>query len=296
MLRVDPMVADRGIGETAVVEAVPAALVDLFGLLTALGDPVTLLLVVAAGYLLADHLGVSRPRMATAFALALGAFALTLALKHAFALPRPPGAATDGYGFPSGHALGATVVYGGLAATFDGYGHDRIRLPVVAGVLILVVALSRVVIGVHYLVDVVAGIAVGVGYLAAALRVGPGWLPDRVGAADASRVFALAVGVGLTALAVAVVRDTVVAVAAAAGGWIGWRLTADRIVAATGSTRQLVASLAVLPVVAVAVGVVLDGPVSLPVAAGVASTLVALLLALPGLSASVVENGAVSDR
>jgi len=279
-MRVDTTMADRGVGEMAVVETLPEVVVDLFGLLTRLGDPVTLLLVVAAGYLLADNLGLSSTRMATALALAIGGFATTLALKHAFALPRPPGAGTDGYGFPSGHALGATVVYGGLAALFD----DR-RLSAAAAGLIVVVAASRVVIGVHYLADVVVGVAVGLGYVAAGLRVGPGYAPDRVTAAETGRTFALAAVVGLAALAAAVVTDTVVAAAATAGGWIGWRVAADRITDATPSTRRLVASLAFIPgVVAVAL-LVLDGGVTLPVAGGLTGGVVALVLAIPGFVA-----------
>jgi hypothetical protein len=278
-MRAGSLPANRGVGETAVVETLPEAVVDLFALLTRLGDPVTLLLVVAAGYLLADHLGVSSARMATALGLALGGFAATLALKHAFTLPRPPGAGTDGYGFPSGHALGATVVYGGLAALFD----DR-RLSAVAGSLIVVVAASRVVIGVHYLVDVVVGVAVGLGYVAAGLRVGPGRSPERVTAAETGRAFALAVVVGLVALAAAVVTDTVVAAAAAAGGWIGWRAAADRATDATPSTRRLVASLALIPGVVVVALLVINGGVTPLAAGGLAGGVVALVLAIPGLA------------
>jgi membrane-associated phospholipid phosphatase len=279
-MRVASPVADRGVGETTVVETVPDAVVDLFGLLTYLGDPVTLLLIVAAGYLLADHLGVSTPRMAAAIGLAFGGVALTLALKYAFALPRPPGAGTDGFGFPSGHAIGATVVYGGLAGLLG----DR-RLTRAAAALIVVVAASRVVIGVHYLVDVLVGVAVGVAYLAVAFRLGPGWDADRVTADAAGRTFALAVGVGVAALAVTVVFDTVVALAGTAGGWLGWRFAAHRITGTTGSTRRLVASLVVLPTVVAVAGTVAEGALSLPLAALLAGGIVALLVAAPGLSA-----------
>ncbi len=284
MSRADPsLAADRGIGETAIAETAPDAVVDLFALVTRLGDPVTLLLVVVGGYLLADQLDVPPARMATALALALGAFALTLALKHAFVLPRPPGAAADGYGFPSGHALGATVVYGGLAALLASR-----RGRVAAAALIALVACSRVVIGVHYLVDVVAGTGVGIAYLAATLHAGAGWRPDDITAADARRAFAIAVGVSLVALSVAVVRDTVVASAAAVGGLLGWQFAADRIGdGLPSSRRRFAAALVVLPGVALVVGVVLEGGVSLPVAALLAGGIVALLLALPGLSASV---------
>jgi membrane-associated phospholipid phosphatase len=282
MLPVVPTVADRGVGETAAVETLPEAVVGLFHLLTYLGDPVTLLLIVAAGYLLADRLGVPSTRMAAAIGLALGGFALTLALKYGFALPRPPDAGTDGFGFPSGHAIGATVVYGGLAGLL--LPHDR-RVTRVAAALVVVVAASRVIIGVHYLVDVVVGVAVGAGYLVAAFRLGPGWAAEDVSPAAVGRTFALAFGLGLAAVAVTVVVDTVVAVAAAAGGWIGWRLAADRVVDTAGTTRQLVASVVVLPAVGVVAATVVEGGVSLLVAAALAGGLVALVLAIPGLAA-----------
>jgi hypothetical protein len=272
-------VADRSVGEAGVVGTLPDAVLAAADLVTRLGDPLTLFVLVVAAYLLAARLGVATPRMAAALALALGAFTLTLALKHAFALPRPPGAGVDGYGFPSGHAIGATVVYGGIAALFD----DR-RLSAVAAVLIVAVAASRVVIGVHYLVDVAAGVAVGVGYVAVGLRVGPGRSPERVTAPETGRTFALAVALGLAALATAVVTDTVVAAAAATGGWIGWRAAADHVTDAVPSTRRLVASLALIPGVAVAALLVLDGGVTPPVAGSLAGGVVALVIAIPGLA------------
>jgi hypothetical protein len=282
-------VADRGLGEAAFVETVPDVVVAAAGLVTRLGDPLTLLVIVAAGYLLANRLGVAPPRMATALALALGAFALTLALKHAFLLPRPPGAGVDGYGFPSGHAIGATVVYGGLLAVLPSERRSPAAVAA-AGTLVVLVAASRVVIGVHYLVDVVVGVAVGLAYLAAALRIGPGLVPDRVTVADARRAFAVALVVGLASVAVAVVKDTVVAVAAAGGGLIGWHLAADRIVAARGSLRGLVLSVVTLVVVAASVVVVLETGLSLAVAAVLTVSVVALLLAVPGLADQLAQK------
>lgn len=282
MSRVATTVANRGVGETAVVETLPDGVVGLFGALTHLGDPVALLLLVAAGYLLANQLGVSSTRMAAAMGLAVGGFALTLALKYGFALPRPPGAGADGFGFPSGHAIGATVVYGGLAGLLA--PHDR-RVVRVAAVLVGVVAASRVIIGVHYLVDVVVGIAVGVGFLAVAFRLGPGWAPEDVSTDAVGHTFALAAGLGVAAVGVTVVVDTVVAVVAAAAGWLSWRFVADRVAESAGTARQLVASVVVLPAVGVVGITVVGGGVSLPVAAGLAGGTVALVLAAPALSA-----------
>nr|WP_231736902.1 phosphatase PAP2 family protein [Halobacterium sp. CBA1126] len=143
-------------------------------------------------------------------ALAVGAYSLTVALKHAFALPRPPGAATatapswipalgrgayeslvtgDGFGFPSGHALKTTVVYGGAAFALDVW--NRRRRLAVAGLVTALVAASRVFLGVHYTVDVVAGCLVGVAFLAVAIRLtdqrpARAWRSRRASAASRS--------------------------------------------------------------------------------------------------------------
>ncbi len=64
--------------------------------------------------------------------------------------------AAQGWSFPSGHALNATVVYGSLAA----YTKSRF-LKVLGIVLPLLVGLSRVAVGVHYPTDVLCGWVVG---------------------------------------------------------------------------------------------------------------------------------------
>lgn len=171
---------------------------------TLLGDPLLVLALITVGYWRAPPVA-ERPRraFATLVGVGLASAGLTLALKGAFALPRPPGAAEAGYGFPSGHALGAAAVYGGAARLFDQV--DLTRRRVAAGALIATVALSRVVLGVHYLVDVVAGAALGLA-LAAALS-GP------------RRALAAAVVCGLAGLALArgQVGEAAVVVGGAAG-------------------------------------------------------------------------------
>ena len=98
-----------------------------------------------------------------------GAGLLNWLLKFSFARVRPasffeyplPGSPS----FPSGHALYAASVFGGLAVLVTA----RIRNPLlrlliwfVAIALILLVGLSRVYLGVHYPSDVLAGYAIGV--------------------------------------------------------------------------------------------------------------------------------------
>jgi membrane-associated phospholipid phosphatase len=149
--------------------SLPAPVVAAAALVTLLGDPLLLLALVALGHWRAPPVA-AEPRRAfrTLVVLGLAAAALTLALKGLFALPRPPGAAEAGYGFPSGHALGAGAVYGGAAVAFDRL--DARRRAAGAGTLVVLVALSRVVVGVHYLADVAAGAALGVGLALAAAR------------------------------------------------------------------------------------------------------------------------------
>jgi membrane-associated phospholipid phosphatase len=152
----------------AVRELVPPALVPVVIAVTYLGSTGLVLAVLALGYWLGD-----RDRGAHALGIALGGMATVVALKSLFAVPRPPDTVAvvhaDGFGFPSGHALAATVAYGVLAVTLE-VGTDRQRFGA-AATLVVAVALSRVVLGVHYLRDVVAGVAFGVAFLAVAVRL-----------------------------------------------------------------------------------------------------------------------------
>lgn len=181
----------RGIGAVEAVQSLlPQIVVDAFAVITQLGDAWLLVTLAALFYWLRDD---DRETGAVLVGLVLGALALTVALKAAFALPRPPDAFhaghADGFGFPSGHAIGATVVWGGLALLSDAWTRRR-RLAAAAGVVALV-TFSRIAIGVHYAVDVVAGVAVGTAFLLGALAVGRD---------EPRRLLWAVAGVGLVAL------------------------------------------------------------------------------------------------
>jgi membrane-associated phospholipid phosphatase len=98
-----------------------------------------------------------------------GAGLLNGLLKFSFARVRPtsyfdyplPGSPS----FPSGHALYAAGVFGGLAVLLTARMENRLHQFLVwlfAVSLILLVGLSRVYLGVHYPSDVLAGYAIGV--------------------------------------------------------------------------------------------------------------------------------------
>ncbi|MFC7135977.1 phosphatase PAP2 family protein [Halobaculum litoreum] len=227
--------------------ALPEWLVVVAVLLTQLGDAWFLYLGLGLLYWLGDRRLAANPRSvgATLIAVGLGALAITVGLKSLFALGRPPGAGEaavplwipavaadvyagaatgDGFSFPSGHAIGATMVYGGLATFLDVWDR-RTRLRV-AGVLIAVVALTRVVLGVHYLVDVVAGVAVGVAGLVAFQRVARSGFRPRP-----DRAFFFAAGLGLGAVVLAAagghgaeVLEAGIALGGGLGGYAVWRV------------------------------------------------------------------------
>lgn len=205
-----------GIGE-AVRQAVPPGLLPAVVAVTHLGNVAVLLALFTLDYWFGDH-----ERGAPALGLALAGMALVTVLKVVFAEPRPPErlrvVATGGFSFPSGHAPIATIGYGVLAFDLE-LGTRRARYAA-AGVLVGLVALSRVVLGVHFLRDVVAGVLVGVAFLVAA---------ERFTGHDPRLGFLLAAALGVSALLVSGASgDSVTELGAILGAATAW-LAVDAI-------------------------------------------------------------------
>ena len=110
-------------------------------------------------------------------ALSLSSLLLMFMLKFFFQRNRPLQPVIDdvsGYSFPSGHALMSVVFYGLFIHMI---WHEvktkwlRITLVTVLGILILLIAFSRIYLNVHYASDVIAGIAVGFIWLVLSLNI-----------------------------------------------------------------------------------------------------------------------------
>ena len=147
----------------------------IVALLTQLGDAWFLVLLLAVLYW-------SRPKLQADILLVMAMYVAGLGLyrylKFVFELPRPDEPLLDAelvpwivrplyeatafassYGFPSGHATSATIVYFGLATVLT-VGTRRLRY-LAAGVIVGIVGFTRLALGVHFLVDIVVGVALG---------------------------------------------------------------------------------------------------------------------------------------
>ncbi|AEH38868.1 phosphatase PAP2 family protein [Halopiger xanaduensis] len=161
----------RAIGFETIRSALPEAAIEALGVATHLGDYSVVVLVGMIGVAVLEEEGDRVPFAVVVF----GGIGLATVAKIVFGLPRPPGAGIGGYGFPSGHALGSTVVYGLLAHRI-GTRHAVIG----AAVVVAIVATSRIAIGVHYPTDVLAGVGMGAAYLVLALSALEEWpQPER---------------------------------------------------------------------------------------------------------------------
>lgn len=221
------MQRDFGVTEWIRSEA-PEWLELLAGVLTALGDWLVILpllvLVAVVDVAVSLHHGdpddstpLCSDRTVVLVGAVLGGLVASYLLKSLFAAPRPPTelhvTPTGGWGFPSGHATSATVFWGAIAIWVPVSSWRR-RVGV-AGVIVAVVALTRLVLGVHYMGDVLAGMLVGSGFLLLFLAI-----------ADDEPWYAMAIAGGLSAVAVlysAAAPRPLLALGGVVVATVGWR-------------------------------------------------------------------------
>jgi undecaprenyl-diphosphatase len=138
--------------------------------ITFLGTGTVVIAVVAVS---AMFLWLTRHQYSAALLLicAVGAVILNNLLKIGFDRPRPQifewGSHALSSSFPSGHAMSAAAVYGTvayLAARLQKRHLHRVLTLMAAGVLIVLIAGTRLYLGVHYPSDVLAGIVIGLAW------------------------------------------------------------------------------------------------------------------------------------
>lgn len=160
-----------------------AVTVDLAKQVSDLASPVSLL---AMLLIIAAFAPGKRPGICCAVNLVC-AIVINVVLKNLIERPRPDfatlGRATEtGFSFPSGHAMVAMAFFGLLIWLVWRYQKNRparIALCTAFGLIIVLVAFSRIVLGVHYATDVIAGLCVSLAWLAIYTRtIAPVLLED----------------------------------------------------------------------------------------------------------------------
>ncbi len=146
----------------------------LFVAMTLLGTPVGMGIVTGALSIVLALRKRWRWAVYLAFTGGVGGL-LNLVLKSFFARARPDLAealrAAHGYSFPSGHAMGSTIVFGALGyLAFRSLHSWRTRAAALAFccTMALAISASRVYLGVHWISDIAAGIAGGLIWVIAA--------------------------------------------------------------------------------------------------------------------------------
>jgi undecaprenyl-diphosphatase len=135
--------------------------------------------VLVMGALLLRHMLRGRlwPWVITLVLVLPGGMLFNFALKHVFARLRPhfqdPILVLHSYSFPSGHTIGATLLYAMLAAyllNLPGRSHvtggKRIVILGTAALLVVLTGLSRIYLGAHFLSDVVGAALLGMAWFA----------------------------------------------------------------------------------------------------------------------------------
>lgn len=135
---------------------------------TMLGSGPVLIICAAASSIIFTAL--KKPRSSIACLLVLLSFPLNALLKLVQQRPRPEQGLVDvlapsvGCSFPSGHSMGAVIVFGFIAIMV--WVHvpgraSRATLTALLWLLVLAIGLSRVYLGVHWITDVLGGWAAG---------------------------------------------------------------------------------------------------------------------------------------
>jgi undecaprenyl-diphosphatase len=143
-----------------------------FTIMTLIGTPVGMAILIA---LISAGLAIKGRWRWAAYLIFTGGVGglLNLWLKAAFERARPELAealrGAHGYSFPSGHAMGSTIVFGALGyLAFRIFKTWRARAIAVAFTtsMIVAIAASRIYLGVHWISDIAAGISAGLVWLA----------------------------------------------------------------------------------------------------------------------------------
>jgi len=131
---------------------------SIFKAITYLGEPIVFIVMVAVFYIIYDKRFAKNLALSLVFTVYLNEF-----FKDIFMDPRPAtnvgaaGLEETSYGFPSGHTQSAIGTWGYIGYDF----RKRLYIVIILGIIMFLVAISRMIVGVHDLQDVIGGFSIG---------------------------------------------------------------------------------------------------------------------------------------
>jgi len=139
---------------------------SIFKLITYLGEPIVFIVMVTFFYIIYNKRFAKNLALSLLFTSYLNEF-----FKNIFIDPRPAtnidlgevtpenpaGLIETSYGFPSGHTSSAVATWGYIGYDF----RKRLYIVIILGIIVFLVAVSRMIVGVHDLQDVIGGFSLG---------------------------------------------------------------------------------------------------------------------------------------
>lgn len=212
-------------------DALPDFFLDFLSIATRLGDGATVVALAMLFFWFGKETDWRKRGMLMAIAVAT--LSLNAGLKGILEVSRPLFAAQaagdplafapetyEGLSTPSAHAMGAAAIYGGLAVVMD--VGKRWQRWLVAGIIIFLVALSRVTQGLHYPGDVLLGIVLGFVLIWFAL-----WLVTE-DTRTVQWMFLFSLVVALVSNPLGSEEFVTMSIGASAGGLVAWLLIHDQ--------------------------------------------------------------------
>jgi membrane-associated phospholipid phosphatase len=143
---------------------------SIFKAITYLGEPIVFIVMVAIFYIVYDKRFAKNLTLSLLFSIYLNEIVKDIRADQRPETNKDPdeitpenplGLIETSYGFPSNHTQNAVATWGYIAYKFK----EKLYFVIIMGVIIFLVAISRMIIGPHDLEDVIGGALIGLGFL-----------------------------------------------------------------------------------------------------------------------------------